>query len=79
MHLPKIITPDFASSGSYSYDDEGAYYFTGGAAGGYGILPKKDVNPKYILALLNSVCWTGSTTKEVAGSEVDIFLTNPAL
>jgi type I restriction-modification system DNA methylase subunit len=52
--LPKIITPDLASSASYCYDPEGTYYFTGGAAGGYGILPKESVNPKYLLALLNS-------------------------
>jgi len=54
VHLPKIITPDLASSASYCYDAEGAYYFTGGAAGGYGIIPKKSINPKYLLALLNS-------------------------
>jgi type I restriction-modification system DNA methylase subunit len=54
VHLPKIITPDFALSASYCYDPKGTYYFTGGAAGGYGILPQKDINPKYLLALLNS-------------------------
>jgi type I restriction-modification system DNA methylase subunit len=54
VHLPKIITPDIAASASYCYDSNGEYYFSGGAAGGYGILPKKDINPKYILALLNS-------------------------
>jgi hypothetical protein len=54
VHLPKIITPDFASSASYCYDTDGAQYFTGGAAGGYGILPKKNIEPKYLLALLNS-------------------------
>ncbi len=54
VHLPKIITPDFASSASYCYDADGAYYFTGGAAGGYGILPKKNIDPKYLLGLLNS-------------------------
>jgi hypothetical protein len=52
--LPKIITPDLASSASYCYDPEGTYYFTGGAAGGYGILPKESLNPKYLMALLNS-------------------------
>ncbi len=54
IHLPKIITPDFALSASYCYDAEGTYYFTGGAAGGYGIIPKEQVNPKYLLGLLNS-------------------------
>jgi len=54
VNMPKIITPDFALSASYCYDPKGTYYFTGGAAGGYGILPQKDINPKYLLALLNS-------------------------
>jgi type I restriction-modification system DNA methylase subunit len=54
VHLPKIITPDFASLASYCYDVKGTYYFTGGAAGGYGILPKNSINSKYLLALLNS-------------------------
>jgi len=52
--LPKIITPDLASSASYCYDPEGTYYFTGGAAGGYGILPKESINANYLLGLLNS-------------------------
>ncbi len=52
--LPKIITPDIAASASYCYDSNGQYYFSGGSAGGYGILPKKNINPKYLLALLNS-------------------------
>ena len=51
---PKIITPDLAPSASYCFDDEGKYYFSGGAAGGYGILAKDAINPKYLLALLNS-------------------------
>jgi type I restriction-modification system DNA methylase subunit len=50
----KIITPDIAASASYCYDSNGEYYFSGGAAGGYGIFPKESVNPKYLLALLNS-------------------------
>jgi hypothetical protein len=51
----KIITPDFASSASYSYDPEGLYYFSGGAAGGYGIIPKKGFAPPYLLGVLNSL------------------------
>jgi type I restriction-modification system DNA methylase subunit len=54
VHFAKIITPDFGSSASYCYDADGAYYFTGGAAGGYGILPKNNIDFKYLLALLNS-------------------------
>ncbi len=52
--LKKIITPDIAPSASYCFDEEGGYYFSGGAAGGYGILAKDGVNPKYLLAILNS-------------------------
>lgn len=52
--LVKIITPDLAPSASYCFDDEGKYYFSGGAAGGYGILAKDTINSKYLLALLNS-------------------------
>jgi len=52
--LLKITTPDVASRASYGYDSEGKYYFTGGAAGGYGIVPKEGVVPQYVLGLLNS-------------------------
>jgi type I restriction-modification system DNA methylase subunit len=52
--LPKIITPDLAEKAAFSYDPTGEVYFAGGAAGGYGILPKSGVNPKYLLGLLNS-------------------------
>ena len=51
---PKLITPDLARSASFSYDPEGRYYFAGGAAGGYGILPKDFGLAKYLLGLLNS-------------------------
>lgn len=54
ISLPKIITPDIAPSASYCFDEGGGYYFSGGAAGGYGILAKDAINPKYLLALLNS-------------------------
>jgi hypothetical protein len=52
--LPKIITPDLAEKASFSYDETGEIFFTGGAAGGYGILPKKDLDSRYLLGLLNS-------------------------
>jgi hypothetical protein len=54
VSLPKIITPDIAPSASYCFDEKGSYYFSGGAAGGYGILAKKGVDSKYLLAILNS-------------------------
>jgi len=54
MGLPKLITPDLAERSSFSYDQTGEIFFPGGAAGGYGILPKKDIDPRYLLGLLNS-------------------------
>ncbi len=51
---PKLITPDLARSASFSFDPEGRHYFAGGAAGGYGILPKDFGLSKYLLGLLNS-------------------------
>lgn len=52
--LPKLFTPDIAVSASFSYDMSGELFFTGGAAGGYGILVKKPYRPEYVLGLLNS-------------------------
>ncbi|MCS3697192.1 BREX-1 system adenine-specific DNA-methyltransferase PglX [Salinibacter ruber] len=51
---PKIFTPDFADVASYAFDESGERYFTGGAAGGYGILVDPPHSPWYALALLNS-------------------------
>ena len=52
--LPKLFTPDLALSASFAFDDTGELFFTGGVAGGYGILPNDGVHPKCLLALLNS-------------------------
>ena len=54
IHLPKLITPDFAPSARFSWDNAGQYCFNGGAAGGYGVILPKTVNPLYVLGLLNS-------------------------
>ena len=54
MHLPKIFTPDIAPSSSFSLDETGEVFFTGGAAGGYGLLISQDYSREYILGLLNS-------------------------
>lgn len=54
ISLPKIVTPDLAPLSSFLFDTIGDLYFLGGAAGGYGILPRSDVNPLYLLGLLNS-------------------------
>lgn len=54
MHLPKIFTPDIAPSASFSFDPTGEIFFTGGVAGGYGILVKPEYSPICLLGLLNS-------------------------
>ena len=54
MPLPKIFTPDIAPRAAFSLDETGEVFFTGGAAGGYGILVKPDYSREYVLGLLNS-------------------------
>lgn len=54
MALPKIFTPDIALRPSYGLDAKGDLFFTGGVAGGYGILVASGLNREYILGLLNS-------------------------
>jgi len=54
---PKIITQVLASRNSFTFDEEGEYYFVGGGnAGGYGIVLKEEFRNDYhfILSLLNS-------------------------
>ena len=55
MPLPKLFTPDLAACASFSFDTSGECFFTGGVAGGYGILSKTDVSPVFLLGLLNSL------------------------
>ncbi len=54
MPLPKIFTPDIAAHASFSLDEAGEVFFTGGVAGGYGVLVKPEYSREYILGLLNS-------------------------
>ena len=54
MPLPKIFTPDIAAHASFSLDEIGDVFFTGGVAGGYGILVLPEYSREYILGLLNS-------------------------
>lgn len=54
MALPKIFTPDIAIVSSFAWDKTGEIFFTGGVAGGYGILVKYSYSWEYILGLLNS-------------------------
>ena len=52
--LPKLFTPDIAAKAAFSFDETGDVFFTGGAAGGYGILPVQGVSTSWLLGLLNS-------------------------
>jgi hypothetical protein len=54
MPLPKLFTPDIAPCASFSLDETGDIFFTGGVAGGYGLLAASPYSPKYLLGLLNS-------------------------
>jgi hypothetical protein len=54
MPLPKIFTPDIAARASFSLDETGGLFFTGGVAGGYGILVLPEYSREYMLGLLNS-------------------------
>jgi hypothetical protein len=54
MQLPKIFTPDIAPRASFSIDPTGECFFTGGVAGGYGILPAEGQSSTFLLGLLNS-------------------------
>ncbi|HLF26716.1 MAG TPA: N-6 DNA methylase [Anaerolineae bacterium] len=54
MPLSKIFTPDIAARSAFSVDDTGEAFFTGGVAGGYGILVMPEYSRGYILGLLNS-------------------------
>ncbi len=54
MPLPKIFTPDIAPRAAFSYDPTGEVFFTGGVAGGYGLLPKPPMCAEMLLGILNS-------------------------
>lgn len=54
VRLPKIFTPDIAARASFSLDGSGQAFFTGGAAGGYGILVAEGYDRRVVLGLLNS-------------------------
>ncbi len=54
MPLPKLFTPDLAPQAAFSFDSTGKVFFTGGVAGGYGILVTPPYRPEFILSLLNS-------------------------
>jgi len=54
ISLPKIFTPDIAAHSSFSFDKTGEVFFTGGVAGGYGILVFPEYSQEYVLGLLNS-------------------------
>ncbi|CAN5797583.1 hypothetical protein BH20VER1_BH20VER1_00630 [soil metagenome] len=49
---PKIFTPDLAPKAAFSHDPVGEIFFTGGVAGGYGIIPKKPFSAEFLLGIL---------------------------
>jgi len=54
MPLPKLFTADISPQAAFSFDSSGEVFFTGGVAGGYGILAAPPYRPEFLLALLNS-------------------------
>jgi len=51
----KIVTPDIAAEASFAYDENGGLYFSGGVAGGYGlVMTSNKVTPQFLTGLLNS-------------------------
>ena len=54
MQESKVFTPDIAQRASFSLDGTGNVFFSGGVAGGYGILVSDQYQRSYILGLLNS-------------------------
>lgn len=49
----KILTPALTNKNNFCLDNEG-YFFVGGTAGVYGIVPKSGIDIKYLLGILNS-------------------------
>lgn len=55
----KILTPSIAKKAAFAYDENGSYYFLGsggGGGGGYGlsINEKSNIDPFYLVGLMNS-------------------------
>lgn len=53
MPQPKIFCRELTDSAAYVSDRDGSMFFTGGAAGGYGLI-SIDLSSEYLLGLLNS-------------------------
>lgn len=52
---PKIVTPDIAARASFAFDDNEGLYFSGGVAGGYGLVPiSESIPPNFLIGVLNS-------------------------
>lgn len=54
LSRPKLITPDMADTMRFSFDSEGQFVFSGGAAGGVCMIPNPGVNPLFLMGVLNS-------------------------
>ncbi len=51
---PKLLTADIVERTSFSLDESGSFFFLGGAAGGYGLLPSDPEITLPLIAILNS-------------------------
>jgi TaqI-like C-terminal specificity domain len=70
IQFPKIFTPDIAPKPSFSLDSAGDKFFSGGVAGGYGIILKSKTLINYVLGLLNSKLlgwYIGKTSTQMRG------------
>lgn len=54
LSKPKLLTPDMADRMRIGFDEAGEYIFSGGAAGGVAIVPPRDVDPWFLMGVLNS-------------------------
>jgi len=54
VSMPKLFTTDIPPIASFSFDETGEFFFTGGVSGGYGILLDPPFVPEFVLGLLNS-------------------------
>ena len=54
LSKPKLITPDMADRMRFSFDEQGEFVFSGGAAGGVCLIPHEGIDPFLIMGILNS-------------------------
>lgn len=50
----KLVTPDMADHMRFSFDKNGEFVFSGGAAGGVCVIPNDGIDPLFLMGILNS-------------------------